>query len=127
MTNIQTLSSKRNIVDNMIYMMERYTDHLEDLVEQKTGELVCEKRRIETLLERMLPASVARQLKLGREVEAETFKHVSIYFSDIVGFTELCAGSTPMQVFDEFFVWLYSNWIMLLSRNFCQIICFFMA
>jgi len=89
---------KRNIVDNMIYMMERYTDHLEDLVEQKTGELVCEKRRIETLLERMLPASVARQLKLGREVEAETFKHVSIYFSDIVGFTELCAGSTPMQV-----------------------------
>ena len=85
-------------MDNMIYMMERYTDHLEDLVEQKTGELICEKKRIETLLERMLPASVARQLKLGKEVEAETFKHVSIYFSDIVGFTELCADSTPMQV-----------------------------
>ena len=82
----------------MIYMMERYTNHLEDLVEQKTGELVCEKKRIESLLERMLPASVAKQLKLGREVEAETFKHVSIYFSDIVGFTELCASSTPMQV-----------------------------
>eukprot|EP00795_Rhopilema_esculentum_P009039 gene9039-16682_t len=89
---------KSNIVDHMTYMMERYTDHLEDLVEQKTGELRSEKARIEGLLERMLPASVARQLKLGREVEAETFKDVSIYFSDIVGFTELCAESNPMQV-----------------------------
>eukprot|EP00794_Sanderia_malayensis_P009042 gene9042-10009_t len=89
---------KRNIVDNMVYMMERYTDHLEDLVEQKTGELLEEKKKIENLLERMLPASVAKQLTQGKEVEAETFKHVSIYFSDIVGFTELCAESTPMQV-----------------------------
>ena len=85
-------------MDNMVYMMERYTDHLEDLVEQRTGELLNEKKKIEALLERMLPASVAKQLKQGKEVEAEEFKHVSIYFSDIVGFTELCAESNPMQV-----------------------------
>ena len=108
-------------MDNMIYMMERYTDHLEDLVEQKTGELICEKKRIETLLERMLPASVARQLKHGKEVEAETFKHVSIYFSDIVGFTKLCADSTPMQVWTL----LYLFWLLTVNqtkfwREFCR-------
>ena len=52
-------------MDNMIAMMEKYTNHLEELVEQKTGELQDEKHRTEALLLRMLPQSVARQLMKG--------------------------------------------------------------
>ncbi|XP_064642360.1 speract receptor-like [Lineus longissimus] len=91
---------KSNIMDNMVSIMERYANNLESIIEERTGELIEEKKKTDELLHQMLPKTVAAQLKLGKRVEAETFDSVSIYFSDIVGFTALSSASTPIQVVD---------------------------
>ncbi|KAK6170897.1 hypothetical protein SNE40_019184 [Patella caerulea] len=89
---------KANIFDNMLAIMEKYADSLEALVEDRTDQLIQEKKKTEELLHQMLPSSVADQLMSGKQVEAEAFESVTIYFSDICGFTAMSSESTPMQV-----------------------------
>nr|XP_015805041.2 atrial natriuretic peptide receptor 1 isoform X2 [Nothobranchius furzeri] len=90
--------SRSNILDNLLSRMEQYANNLEELVEERTEAYNEEKRKAEALLYQILPHSVAEQLKQGETVQAEAFDSVTIYFSDIVGFTNLSAESTPMEV-----------------------------
>ncbi|XP_052799084.1 atrial natriuretic peptide receptor 1-like [Mya arenaria] len=89
---------KANVVDNMMAMMEKYTTNLEDIVTERTEQLQEEKRKTDALLYRMLPKKVADDLMVGRSVQAEAFEAVTIYFSDIVQFTDLASESTPLEI-----------------------------
>uniref|UniRef100_A0A1B0BWX4 Guanylate cyclase n=1 Tax=Glossina palpalis gambiensis TaxID=67801 RepID=A0A1B0BWX4_9MUSC len=89
---------KPNIFDNMLSIMEKYAYNLEGLVQERTHQLYEEKKKTDMLLNQMLPRTVAESLKRGEPVEAECFDSVTILFSDIVSFTELCSTSTPFEV-----------------------------
>ncbi len=87
-----------SIVDNIIYRLETYTGQLEDRVAERSSKLKQEKKNVETILNELLPSSVAAQLSLGYKVLPETFDNATIFFSDIVGFTRISAQSDALQI-----------------------------
>ena len=46
---------KFDIMDTMIQKLEKYADNLENVVQQRTAELIDEKQKTDMLLYRMLP------------------------------------------------------------------------
>jgi adenylate cyclase len=65
-------------------------------------------QRSEELLLNILPASIARRLKLGGGTIADGFAGVTVLFADIVGFTKLSARLPPERI------------VAMLNDLFCQ-------
>ncbi|PZC85795.1 hypothetical protein B5X24_HaOG215157 [Helicoverpa armigera] len=82
------------LVRNAVNTIQVYASNLAE----KARELEYEKELSDSLLYQMLPPSIAKQLKQTQQVPAEFFASVTVYFSDIVGFTAIAAVSTPYQV-----------------------------
>lgn len=69
-----------------------------DELSEKTILLEKEKHVTEEILFQMIPKSVVNHLKAKKGVCAELFDSVTVYFSDVVGFTSISAQISPMQV-----------------------------
>jgi class 3 adenylate cyclase/HAMP domain-containing protein len=68
--------------------------------ERTAIELNNERMRSEKLLHNILPATIAQRLQGGEAVIAEVFPEVTVFFSDIVGFTELASKLGPHETVD---------------------------
>ncbi|KAK9804006.1 hypothetical protein WJX72_012484 [[Myrmecia] bisecta] len=60
--------------------------------------LLSRNKHEKSLLDQMLPPKVSAALREGRPVEPEAYDCVTIFFSDIVGFTNISGALLPHQV-----------------------------
>ncbi|KAM8930691.1 guanylyl cyclase C [Pelodytes ibericus] len=92
--------TSESYMDTLIRRLQLYSKNLEHLVEERTQLYKAERDRADRLNFMLLPGPVVTSLKETGRVEPEYFEEVTIYFSDIVGFTTICKYSTPMEVVD---------------------------
>ena len=59
--------------------------------------LNLERRKTDGLLSQLLPADIISMLKTGQQPKPRLYKSASVFFGDIVGFTNLTAMSTAGQ------------------------------
>jgi hypothetical protein len=83
------------------FLMSKEALNYEKIRQEKTkadADMQLERRMNQALLQQILPAPVAKQLLSGKKVDPEQFEEVTIFFSDVVGFTNICAAVTPIEV-----------------------------
>jgi hypothetical protein len=66
----------------------------------KSKQMELHIHRTDNLLFQVFPKHIAEALREGRKVEPEQHDMVTIFFSDIVGFTDISAALDPMKICD---------------------------
>eukprot|EP01028_Stygiella_incarcerata_P012377 TRINITY_DN755_c0_g3_i2.p1 TRINITY_DN755_c0_g3~~TRINITY_DN755_c0_g3_i2.p1 ORF type:complete len:1003 (-),score=245.08 TRINITY_DN755_c0_g3_i2:982-3990(-) len=86
-----TFSARIGLTSDIVSGTRLYTLYVQDITQEKAHErlLVTERDLSEKLLENILPKPIARRLKAGERLIADTFSNVTILFSDIVQFTNM--------------------------------------
>lgn len=96
-----------DVTRNLILLSEQFQeDHiltkdleiLTDKLRQTHRDLAEEKELTDQLLYSILPPSVAQELRYKRPVQAEKFEMVTVLFSGIVNFEDICQNVEPVEI-----------------------------
>jgi ligand-binding sensor domain-containing protein/class 3 adenylate cyclase len=99
---------------------------LEEKVVERTVEIVKqkeviekEKEKSEQLLLNTLPVKVVDDLKKNGKTEPQAFENVTIFFSDVVGFTTISSSLEPKVIIDELND-IFTAFDDIMSNNQCE-------
>ncbi len=83
------------------YYFARERFRLENIIHERTEEVVIQKEKADNLLERVLPKTTAKELKSGRKAGPYHYNMVTVLFSDIQGFTKIAEQMDSELLIDE--------------------------
>ncbi|HAF30568.1 MAG TPA: hypothetical protein DCG75_16115 [Bacteroidales bacterium] len=83
------------------YYFARERFKLENIIHERTEEVVIQKEKADNLLERVLPKNTAKELKSGKKAGPYHYNMVTVLFSDIQGFTKIAEQMDSELLIDE--------------------------
>lgn len=93
----------------LLYLLFKRTRASKSVIEQ-------EKNKADELLLNILPVEISEALMRSGKVEAQHFDHVTILFTDIVGFTKASEQMQPKELMDELNL-IYSHFDEIVARH----------
>lgn len=93
----------------MLYLLFKRTRASRTVIEK-------EKNKADELLLNILPAEISEALMRSGKVAAQHFDHVTILFTDIVGFTKASEQMEPQQLMDELNL-IYSHFDAIVAQH----------
>jgi len=100
-------------------ILENQKEKLEIMVDERTAELALAKEKTEELLLNTLPLKVVNELKENGKSEPESFENVTVYFSDIVGFTNISSTLDPKTLIHELNE-IFTAFDDIMTKNDCE-------
>jgi len=101
-------------VNSMIRLSESY-----QTIKKQREELMIEKEKTDKLLFNIFPRKIALKLKENGKTEPEVFDNISIFFSDMVGFTEKSAKFEPKKIIEELND-IFTGFDEIMEKNNCE-------